>query len=145
MTPLVAPPFGRDTSATDRVRYGRIVSGPLLVAEYFYRLFTSPKGSLLDDDPAWGEALADKLGANYSQADVDALPGKIESIMLRDERVDSVAIVATMTNGPGVKRSVKVTIGAQLVDGGTFTLALGIADLTVELLDISAGISGGGS
>jgi hypothetical protein len=139
-TPLQGGLFGRDTSAMTRVRYGRLVSGTQLVGEHLFRTFTSPQGCLLDDDPTWGFSLADKLGSNYTQSDIDALPGMIEAAALQDERIDSVDVTAVGSAIGTVARKVTVTIIAELVDGGTFTLVLSIQDLTVALLDLTAGV-----
>lgn len=140
VTPLKAPPFGRDTSAVTQVRYGVIVSGAKLVAESILRFLSTPTGSLLDD-PFWGDSLADLLGADFSQADADALPGRLEAGISKDDRIDDVTVTTVLSNvGPAVKR-LKIAIAVTLSNGTSFSMVVAYQDLTVTLLDLNFGAS----
>lgn len=137
-TPLKAPPYGRDTSATDQVHYGVIVSGAKLVVENILRLLRTPKGTLLDD-LFWGYSLADRLGSAFSQRDADAVPGELEAEISKDDRVDVVTVTAVMsTIGAGVRR-LKLTIDVELAAGVTFSMVLAYQDLTIEVFAIDFG------
>ncbi len=137
-TPLQAPPFGRDTSATDQVRYGVIVSGPRLVAESIFRLLRTPKGQLLSD-PFWGESLADRLGSDFSQADADTLPSQLEAAIEKDDRIDSVTVTSTLSKVGATALLLKLTIAATLSDGSSFSMVVAYQDLTVTLLELTFG------
>ena len=137
-TPLKSPPFGQDTSATDQVRYGILVSGAKLVAESFFRFLRTPKGSLLDD-PEWGDAIADRLGSDFSQADADALPGQLEAELGRDDRVDDVQVSVVFSTIGAATRKLTITIDATFSDGSSFSMVLAYQDLTLSLLELNFG------
>jgi len=136
-TPLKAPPFGRDTSATDQVRYGVVVSGAKLVVESILRLLRTPKGTLLDDR-FWGYALAERLGAEFSQRDTDVVAVELEAEIAKDDRVDGVTVTAIFSK-VGTSARLKIVIDVDLVAGGSFSMVLAYQDLTIEVLDIDFG------
>lgn len=137
-TPLQSPPFGRDTSATDQVRYGVIVSGAQLVAESIFRFLRTPKGSLLDD-LEWGYSLADQLGTDFSQTDADALPGTLEAEIGRDDRIDDVQVTAVLWPTGGATRRLTLTIAATLSNGSSFSMVVAYQDLSLSLLELNFG------
>lgn len=137
-TPLQAPPFGRDTSATDQVRYGVIVSGAKLVAESIFRFLRTPKGSLLDDQE-WGYSLADRLGTDFDQPAADALPGELEAEIGKDDRIDDLEITAVLSSPTPTTRKLVLTIDATLSDGSSFSMVVAYQDLTLSLLEINFG------
>lgn len=135
---LKFPPYGRDTSAVDQVRYGVLVSGVKLVVESMLRMFRTPKGSLLDDR-SWGHSLADRLGTDFSQADADALPGEIEAELEKDDRINNATVTATFSKLGAAARRMKIRIDVELSDGTSFALVLAYQDLALTVLDINFG------
>ena len=138
MTPLKGGIYGRDTSATDQVRYGVIVSGAQLVAESIFRFLRTPRGSLLDD-PEWGYSLADHLGTDFSQADADGLPGTLESELGRDDRIDAVTVTAILSATGGATKKLVLTISATLSNGSSFSMVVAYQDLSLSLLELNFG------
>jgi hypothetical protein len=135
-TPLVAPPYGREVSATDRIYRGRLVSGNRLLAEAAFRRVITQRGAVLDD-PNYGLPLVDLLNKPLTADELAAIPGRIRNEISKDTRlvqgsvvVDVIPIVAT-----GVAREYEVSISA---DGGNgpFTLVLSVNDLTVSVLSL---------
>lgn len=135
-TALVAQPYGRDTSATTRVFYGRMSSGALLVGEAAFRRLSS---DWLEYDPTYGYNLANELGADFDAVKLALIPGKIEAQLLLDERIDSVDVDIVQTRGSASNIALEITIDATLDDGTSFTLVLSVNDVTVELLELTAG------
>lgn len=131
--------FGYDTSCTTALRTGRFSSGVRLVAEAAFRRLSTPRGTLRggDDEQNYGIDLADMIGAATTAATAAALPGQIESELLKDERIDSVIVtVKASTVGPAT--SYVISVEGQ-TDEGPFSLVLSVNDVTVDLLNISAG------
>lgn len=136
---LVAPPFGRDTTCTDRMQFGRMSSGYILVGEALFRRLNSEPGSL-EYDPDYGFNVVSWFMStpNPSLADVMALRSRITRECQKDERVDDVVVtINTTQSGPTV--SLDISIVVTLVDDAstTFTLALNVADVTLTLLGIT--------
>jgi len=130
--------FGTDTSCTDSLRTGRLVSGPRLVAEACYRRLITPRGSLFggDDEANYGLDLADLIGSVSTKAQVAALPGQIQTELLKDERITSASATVTASkSGPSV--TYQISISAQ-TDAGPFSLVLSVSDVTVSLLGMQA-------
>ena len=131
--------FGFDTSCTTALRTGRFSSGVRLVAEAAYRRVTTPRGTLRggDDEANYGIDLADEIGSVSSASTAAALPGRVETELLKDERIESVNVtVAAVVEGPST--SYTVSIEGQTAEG-PFSLVLSVNDVTVDLLNISAG------
>lgn len=137
-TPLTAPPYGQDTTATDRVYYGQLSSGAQLVGEALYRRLITPTG-MLEDDPEYGFAIFTYLqrsGPSPATADLLALRSRITRECLKDERVEDVVVTLTpTTSGPTFSADIKIDV--TLDDSTTFTLALNVNDVTLALLGIS--------
>lgn len=131
--------FGRDTSCTDSLRTGRFASGVRLVAEACYRRLTTPRGKLRggEEEANYGFDLNDLVGSTASTSDEAALPGKIESELAKDPRVESVAVTVLATRtGPATTFQIAVEV---VTGAGPFTLNIGISEVSVELLGIQAG------
>ena len=68
------------------------------------------------------------IGQATTAATAAALPGQIESELLKDERIDSVVVTVKATVvGPSTSYVVSVE-GALIDDGGTFALVLSVND-----------------
>jgi hypothetical protein len=128
--------FGRDTSCTTGMRTGQLVSGVRLVAEASYRRLSTPRGSLIggEDEANYGLDLAGKIGSAATHDEVAALPAQVEAELLKDARIETVnvTIVQTIT-GPSAAWTVTVEATTAL---GPFSLVLGVADVTVQLLGV---------
>lgn len=130
--------FGLDTSCTDSLRTGRLVSGARLVGEACYRRLITSRGTLPggEDEQNYGLDLADLLGSVSTKADEAALPGRIQTELLKDERLNAVDVnVVSTKSGPSV--SWEITIEGH-TDAGPFVLVLGVAGVTVDLLKLQA-------
>lgn len=136
MTQPAPVDFGTDTSCTTGLRSGRLISGPRLVAEACFRRLTTPRGMLRggEDEANYGLDLEKLIGATTTKAQAAALPGQIQSELLKDERLTSVtADVVATTVGPAT--SYEITIEGQ-TDQGPFSLVLAVSDVSVEILGL---------
>lgn len=126
--------FGKDTSCTDELRPGQLVTGKRLLAEAIYRRLTTPRGTLLggEEEADYGIDLLDLVGSASSKSDLAALPGRIQNELLKDPRIDSVsALVTSSSFGP----SLSVTIEIDVISSeGPFDLQLSVNEVSVELL-----------
>lgn len=130
--------YGRDTSCTTSLNSGRFVTGPRLVGEAAYRRLTTPRGMLRggEDEQNYGIDLTALIGSVNNRGASASLPGRIQSELLKDERIESVEVdVVESTDGPDI--TIGITIEAQ-TGAGPFTLKLLATDVTVELLGIAA-------
>lgn len=130
--------FGTDISCTDSLRTGRYYSGARLVAEAAYRRLTTPRGMLRggEDEADYGLDLADLIGSASTAADAAALEGRIQTELLKDERIETVnAVVVRTVVGPAT--SLNITITAQ-TSSGPFELVLGVSDVTIAILGLAA-------
>lgn len=131
--------FGRDISCTRGLRTGRFVSGPRLVAEAIYRRLTTPRGTLRGGpaEANYGIDLTELVGSAATKRDAAALPGRITTEILKDERIERVEVTVTQSvDGPAV--SFAIVIEGETAEG-PFALQLLASEVTVELLNISAG------
>ena len=129
--------FGDERSCTDSLRTSRFASGPRLVAEACYRRLTTPRGTLRggDDEQNYGLDLLNLIGTVSSASAAAALPGQIESELLKDERLDSVtATVTSSVVGPSTSWS--IVVEGETAEG-PFALTLSVDDVTVSLLGIT--------
>ena len=130
--------FGRDTSCTDSLRSGRLVSGARLVGEAAYRRLITVRGTLPggEDEQNYGFDIAGKLGTVVTKSQEAALPGQVQTELLKDERLNAVNVNLVSTkNGPSV--SWEVTVEGD-TDAGPFTLVLAVSGVTVDLLGLQA-------
>lgn len=129
--------FGYDTSCTDGLRTGRFAFGVRLVAEAAYRRLSTPRGRLQggEDEQNYGIDLADMIGAVTSPSLAAALPGQIESELLKDERIDSVDVnVTASTVGPATAYQIDISATTA---AGPFSLVIAVSGVTVQLLGIT--------
>lgn len=134
----MATDFGYDTSCVDSLRTGRFVSGVRLVAEAAYRRLITTRGMLQggDDEANYGFDLADAIGSANTAATAAALPGQVESELMKDERIDSVTVTIVQTQ-VGPAWAFNVTIEAQTALG-PFSLVLSVTEVTTQILGIAA-------
>lgn len=129
--------YGRELSVTTSLRTGRFATGAQLIGESVYRRLTTPRGMLRggEEDANFGLDLTELIGSATTKSDAAALPGRIRSELLKDERLETVeATVVASTDGPAT--SFVITIVVTTTEG-PFTLKLLASDVTVELLGIS--------
>lgn len=129
--------FGRDTSCTTELRTGRFATGARLVAESDFRRLTTPRGMLRggEEEANFGLDLTELVGSVATKGDAAALPGRIQSELMKDERHESVAVTILETvEGPAVFWDIRVEA---VTAAGPFTLTLKASAVTVELLGIN--------
>lgn len=130
--------FGKDTSCTDALRPGVIVSGARLVGEAAYRRLTTPRGMLRggDEEASYGFDVFELIGAVSSKSAIAAIPGRVRNELLKDERILNVEVTPTVrTDGPVT--SILLEVRAT-TDDGPFTLTLTVDETSTELLGIAA-------
>lgn len=135
-TALTSPPHGRDTSATDRIHRGRIVTGNRLLAEAAVRRLSSQRGSLLDD-PNYGLPLVELLNQAATKDQIAAIPGRVRGELAKDTRLveGSITVELIPIDVSGPAKSYEVRIGME-GDDGPFELVLSVNDLKVEILSL---------
>jgi hypothetical protein len=129
--------FGKDIACTDSLRPGVFATNLRLVAEACYRRLITPRGTLRggEDEQNYGLDLVDLVGSVSTKADAAALPGRIQTELLKDERITSVDATITETKA-GPAKAFAVAIEAQ-TDIGPFTLKLAVSSVTIDLLGLS--------
>ncbi len=130
--------FGRDTSCTTELRTGRFARGARLVAEAAFRRLTTPRGMLRggEVEAEYGLDLLGLVGSVTTKGDAAALGGRIESELRKDERIVSVvATVVEVVEGPATSWDISVEAETS---AGPFALKIGVDELSVELLSITA-------
>jgi hypothetical protein len=136
----VSTGYGRDTYCYDRIYTGRLASGVELLAQAIYRRLTTPRGTLVDGDEGlvYGLDVSGFVGMVGTQSAVDALPGAVEAEVLKDDRISSVTVTASVVTDSAGLSTITIDILAVPVDEGeTFTLSLSVSDVTVALLGVS--------
>lgn len=132
--PLKNQPYGLDTSCTDFLRPGVLVTGGRLVAEACYRRLITSKGQL-KSDPDYGFCVADLLQRGMSAAELAQIGPQIEAELSKDERLDDVVVTVDVdTTGPSLALTIE-SVGT-LSDGSTFTLALQVSDVTTTIFNL---------
>jgi hypothetical protein len=133
--------YGRDTYCYDRIVTGRTATGVELLAQAIYRRLTTPRGTLDDGDEGlvYGLDVSNFVGMVGTQRAVDALPGTVEAELLKDERLSSVTVTASVvTDSAGLSTVTLAIVAIPESDLETFTLSLSVSDVTVALLGVSA-------
>lgn len=132
----MATDFGKDVSCTTELHTGRYASGSRVVAEAAYRRLTTPRGMLRggEDEANYGLDLTELIGSASTKADAAALPSRVKAELLKDERIISANVVVTPTR-EGATTTYLIAITAETT-AGPFTLGVGVADVTVQLLGI---------
>jgi hypothetical protein len=132
--------FGKDTYCYDRIVTGRTATGVELLAQAIYRRLTTPRGTLDDGDEGlvYGLDVSDFVGTIGTQRAVDALPGIVEAEILKDDRISSASVTASVVTDSAGLSTVTLAITAVPLDElETFTLTLSVSDVTVALLGVS--------
>jgi hypothetical protein len=108
--------------------------GVVLLGEAAYRRLTTKRGQLRGgpEEENYGIDLLEYIGASNPKRAAAQLPGVIQNELLRDERFASA--VATVTVIDDSELDIAIEIEAS--DGTSFTLRLGVSDVTVQLLGI---------
>lgn len=136
-------PYGRDTATVftergARIAHGRIVSGKRLLGEACMRRLITERGTLLDD-PNYGFPLINLLGRAQSRAGRAAIAGLIRLELMKDERVQSVDVVATFDESakPIIRLDLDITVTG--VETGPFSLVLSVDEVNVRVLSLPEG------
>jgi hypothetical protein len=132
----MATEFGKDISCTTSLRTGRFSTGVRLVAEAAFRRLITPRGMLAggEEEADYGLDLTELVGSAETDRDAAALPGRIESELKKDKRIESVTAEVTVSrNGPSTSLAVSIR---GVTAEGPFTLQVAASDVTVELLGI---------
>lgn len=128
--------LGRDTTCAASLGSGRFATGVRLVAEACYRRLTTPRGMLRggEDEANYGLDLTALCGSTNPKAAAASLPGRIDSELRKDERVESVDVEVLVTTVGGLA-TFTITVGV-VTSAGPFTLKVLASSVTVELLGI---------
>jgi len=135
----MATGFGTDLWCTDQILTGRMATGVDLVAQAVYRRLTTARGTLRDGDDGqvYGTDVSDFVGMVGPDNAVDALPDVVAAEVLKDDRVESVDVHASITRDSAGLATVTLEIECTLVDAGeSFTLTLGVSDVSTALLGV---------
>lgn len=127
------------------MRTGRMVSGPLLVAQACYRRLSTPRGLLVfwldpdeipnEDDANYGFDLLTEIGTAVTDNATAALPGRISSELLKDERLSDVTVnIVATKSGPTVSYNIDIRGDTA---SGPFSLVLSVSEVSVSILAIS--------
>lgn len=128
--------FGKDTWCADSRRPGRYASGLDNVALSQYRRLITPTGQLRggEDEALFGLDLAAECGKLVTDSDRIKLETRIQNQLKLDERALEVVVAITASRvGPAVSYEIEIDTRT---DAGSFTLVLGVADVTVDLLKV---------
>lgn len=130
--------YGKDISATNGIKTGRYSRGVRLVAEAAYRRLITPAGSLHggEEEQNYGFDLTSLVGSAKTKSDAAALPGRIQAELRKDERIESVDVVVTVTTATNGAVAWVVRIDGKTAEG-PFSFQVGIDDVSIELLGIS--------
>jgi len=128
--------FGSDLSCPGKLFTGRMVGGVRLLAESVLRRLSTPRGTLDGgaEESAYGLDLAGYVGAVGTTVAQAALPGVIESELLKDARIAAVSVVVAHSTTAGTttfENRIRVTPANEL---GDFSLTLAVDDVTVSVL-----------
>jgi len=130
--------FGKDIACTDSLRTGSYARGLRVVAEACYRRLTTPRGMLRggEEEEDYGFDLAGYVGSTNPKAAEASMPGRIQTELLKDERVESVSVEVTTI--ADASSDVSFTVAIDVVTGeGPFTLQIGVSAVTVDLIGFS--------
>lgn len=133
--------LGRDTSCTDGLRVGVIVTGARLVAEAIYRRLTTRRGQLRGgkDEANYGINLPDYVGGRDSRVVEASLPAVVKAEVVKDQRIDESSVVVTVTRSTlGLGVAYDVHVHADTGDG-PFDLVLAVSDVTAEIVGLTTG------
>jgi len=126
--------YGRDVWCEATVLTGRYATGLQLIAQNVIHRLSTPRGMLRggEDEANYGVDLPGMIGSIVTPGQAAALPGQIQSELLKDSRIESVeSTVTESTTGPATTWTVTVRVTTAL---GTFALA--VDDVTVALVGL---------
>ena len=129
--------FGRDLWCYDRVYTGRIATGAEVVAQALFRRLNTARGTLRDGEEGavYGLDILDFVGQVGSENAVDALPPLVEMECLKDDRVKTCKVDASVVRGTDGLVTVLLDVHVDLHDEeDSFALSLSVNDVTVALL-----------
>jgi phage baseplate assembly protein W len=125
--------YGTDLDfADDLDSLGRNVEGFELLGQALWRRLRTPQGQLIDD-PDYGLDIAGMLSQPIAQAEQLTLPSRIRGEVLKDPRVESVAVTLTEL-GIGIWR-IKLRVTPS--DGPSFDLVGSVSAMQAELLEVT--------
>jgi len=128
--------FGRDLSCRTRLLTTRLVGGRVLLTDSIMRRLSTPRGTLYggDEESAYGIDLAAYVGAVGPAVAAAAMPGVVESELMKDPRIAAVVATATRsttTDGVRVELRLRITPASELE---TFDLTLAVSAVSVDLI-----------
>lgn len=135
----MATGYGTDSYCYDVLRAGRLVSGAELVAQALFRRLITPRGTLRDgaEGETYGFDVQEFIGQVGTQAAIDAVPDIVVAEVLKDDRIDTVAVSASKTQDSRGLVTIVLNIDATLRDpADSFTLTISVSDVSVQLLGI---------
>jgi len=96
---------------------GREISGVDAVAQSLLNRLETRRGTLIDDDPEYGDDLTEMVSEGFTPGEVAALAARVESQFEADERVATAQVsVAQEQTSDGLALAISASV--QLVSGG---------------------------
>lgn len=132
--------FGSDLWCYDRIFTGRIATGPDVVAQALFRRLNTARGTLRDGEEGavYGLDILDFIGQVGADNIVDALGPSVITECLKDDRVRTARANVSVTRNTDGTVEVLLDIDVALHDeADTFTLSIGVSDVTVQLLGVT--------
>ena len=130
--------YGTDISCTDDLDARMDEVDPMSVeglAEALVRRLDCPRGQL-PDDADYGEDVRGHLNRPMTDDEIRSLAGRIHNELMKDDRVESVAVVVTPSS---TGSSLSIAIAVVPVDArlGNFRLVVAVTDAGVLLEEMS--------
>ena len=132
--------YGVDLFCYDQLFTGRLASGVELVAQAIFRRLNTARGTLRDGDEGlvYGLDLLDFVGTVGTPNAVDALPDAVVAEILKDDRVARAEASAVIQRTSEGLVTIVLDIDVTLTEADeTFTLTLGVGDVSVALLGVT--------
>lgn len=131
--------FGRDIGCTTGLRTGTLVRGARLVGEAAYRRLTTRRGTLRGgrEEADYGLFLPGVVGTTSPRLAAVSLPGRIQSELLKDGRIEGVDVTATLSYLPAGAAVIDLDVRCRTAVG-PFALVLRVSSVTVELVGLEA-------
>ena len=132
--------YGVDLFCYDQLFTGRLASGVELVAQAIFRRLNTARGTLRDGDEGlvYGLDLLDFVGTVGTKNAVDALPDAVVAEILKDDRVARAEASAVIQRTSEGLVTIVLDIDVTLTEADeTFTLTLGVGDVSVALLGVT--------
>lgn len=107
---------------------GREIEGVDVVAQPLLHRLETRQGTLVDDDPDYGDDLTELVSEGLDAADLLQIGRRVESQFERDERVSTARAQVTARNTPD-GYALEVDAQVELVSGGTLSFT-GLIDQT---------------